>query len=83
MDYYAQDGCPRSPSLAQARAALKEKTTKPVAQRAYTGIDPATIALWGAQPKIETDAAAQYDNPGLATHVRQRHQPHQPQDPEK
>lgn len=63
MDYYAQDGLPAFEKPAAARAALKSKNDKPVAKREYTGIDFATIALWGARPEIEADAKAQYDNP--------------------
>lgn len=83
MDYYAQDGLPAFAKPAAARAALKEKTTKPVAQRAYTGIDFATIALWGAQPKIETDAAAQYDNPASPLTSGSGTSPINPKTPEK
>ena len=62
MDYYAQDGLPAFAKPAAARAALKTKTTKPVAKREYTGLDFAVIATWGARPEIETEAKAQYDN---------------------
>lgn len=60
LDYYASDSLPPFEKPARALAAVKAKP--PVSQRVMTGIDFATIALWGASPANEKLGAEQYDN---------------------
>lgn len=54
MDYYAQDSLPAFVKPSAARAAMKAKP--PVTRRELTGIDYASIALWGSNQAIDAQA---------------------------